>query len=216
MQAFIEMFINKFGYLSVALLIAVENIFPPIPSEVILLYGGFATTKSNLNVVLVILFATIGSVFGAIVLYLLGRILTPARMEFLINKYGKFLRLKMEDIEKAEKWFNTKGSLTVFFCRFIPIIRSLISIPAGISKMSLPKFFFYTTVGTAIWNTVLVYLGAITGENWHSIEAIFDKYSKVFYVLIAVAGIAFLVWFFWLRHRKTKIVIFKKSKNTKD
>ena len=134
MQEFIIQIIENWGYLGVGLLIAIENIFPPIPSEVILAFGWFMTTKTALNVVGVIIAATLGSTIGAIVLYLIGKILNKERLEKIVSgKIGKVLRLKKEDIEKADKWFDTKGQKTVFICRFIPIVRSLISIPAGMS-----------------------------------------------------------------------------------
>ena len=140
MQEFIIQIIENWGYLGVGLLIAIENIFPPIPSEVILAFGGFVTTKTALNVVGVIIAATLGSTIGAIVLYLIGKILNKERLERIISgKIGKVLRLKKSDIEKADKWFDTKGQKTVFICRFIPIVRSLISIPAGMSEMKMWK-----------------------------------------------------------------------------
>ena len=170
MQEFIISMMNQFGYIGVFLLIAIENIFPPIPSEVILLFGGFMTTYSKLNIVLMIIFATLGSLIGAIVLYYVGKILNKERLKKIVSgKIGKILRLKNSDIDKADQWFDTKGNKTVFFCRFVPIVRSLISIPAGMSEMPMGKFLLYTTVGSLIWNTVLIILGAIVGENWTSI-----------------------------------------------
>ena len=134
MQEIIITLINKFGYLAISFLIALENIFPPIPSEIILTFSGFMTIHTKLNIIWVIISATIGSVVGAFILYKIGNILNKERMEKLIkSKVGKVLRLKKKDIEKADYWFDTKGSITVFFCRFIPIVRSLISIPAGMS-----------------------------------------------------------------------------------
>ena len=160
MQDIVIQIIENWGYIGVAMLIAIENIFPPIPSEVILAFGGFMTTKTTLNAIGVIIAATIGSVVGAIVLYLIGRILNKERLERIVSgKIGKVLRLKKEDIEKADKWFDTKGQKTVFICRFIPIVRSLISIPAGMSEMPFIKFLIYTILGSTIWNTVLVLLG---------------------------------------------------------
>lgn len=141
MQEIIINLMNQFGYIGIFLLIAIENIFPPIPSEVILTFGGYMTTYSNLNVPLVILSATLGSLLGAIVLYAIGKILNKERlMKIVSGKVGKILHLKKEDIESADKWFDTKGEKCVFFCRFIPIVRSLISIPAGMSEMNIPKF----------------------------------------------------------------------------
>ena len=127
MEELILSIMNQFGYIGVLLLIAIENVFPPIPSEVILLFGGFMTTYTELNVIGMILFSTLGSLIGAIVLYYVGKILNKERLKKIVSgKVEKILRLKNEDIEKADHWFDTKGNKTVFFCRFIPIVRSLI------------------------------------------------------------------------------------------
>ena len=204
MEEFILSMMNQFGYIGVFLLIAIENIFPPIPSEVILLFGGFMTTYSELNIVLMIIFATLGSLIGAIVLYYIGKILNKDRLKKIISgKIGKILRLKNSDIDKADQWFDTKGNKTVFFCRFIPIVRSLISIPAGMSEMPMGKFLLYTTVGSLIWNTVLIILGAIVGENWTSILNIFDTYSHMVAILLILIFVVF-IYIFYKKKKKTK------------
>ena len=202
MQEWIIQIMNQFGYVGIALLIAIENIFQPIPSEVILTFGGFMTTYTSMNVWLVALFANIGSVIGAIVLYGIGRLLTPQRFAWIIDKWGRLLRIKKQDIKKAEKWFNRRGSLTVFFCRFIPIVRSLISIPAGMAHMNIGKFLIYTTLGTSIWNIILVYLGAYAGANWESILKYMNTYSYIAVAVLAVAGIGFVIWF--IKKRKNR------------
>lgn len=202
MQNFLEEIINQFGYAAIVVLIAVENIFPPIPSEVILTFGGFMTAATDMTVTGVIIASTAGSVGGAVVLYYLGSILGAERMKRIVMKYGKWLRLTTDDVDKSYGWFNKYGSWTVFFCRFIPLIRSLISIPAGMSRMSMLKFLVLTTIGTFIWNTVLVNLGASVGENWEDIVAVMDVYSNIAYAVIAVLGIAFLVWFVYFRPKK--------------
>lgn len=202
MQNFLEEIINQFGYAAIVVLIAVENIFPPIPSEVILTFGGFMTAATDMTVTGVIIASTAGSVGGAVVLYYLGSILGAERMKRIVMKYGKWLRLTTDDVDKSYGWFNKYGSWTVFFCRFIPLIRSLISIPAGMSRMNMLKFLVLTTIGTFIWNTVLVNLGASVGENWEDIVAVMDVYSNIAYAVIAVLGIAFLVWFVYFRPKK--------------
>ena len=170
MQEFIIEMMNNFGYFGIFFLIALENVFPPIPSEVILLFGGFMTTYTKLNIAIVIIAATLGSLLGAIVLYYIGKILNKERLKKIVSgKIGKILRLKEEDIEKADIWFDTKGQKTVFFCRFIPIVRSLISIPAGMSEMKMQKFLIYTTIGSLIWNTVLTIAGSVASQNWESL-----------------------------------------------
>lgn len=199
MQKYIE-----FGYLIIFLLIAIENIFPPIPSEVILTFGGYLTTKFELTLWLVVLAATAGSVFGAIVLYGVGRIFSPERLERWLNgRLGRMLRLKGEDVLKAQQWFDTRGKSTIFFCRFIPVIRSLISIPAGMTRMKMPVFLFYTTVGTFIWNTVLVSLGAAAGAAWEKVSGYMDVYSRIGVVVLGII-IAIFVFVFYKKRQKQK------------
>jgi len=197
MQEWVISIMNIYGYWGVMLLIAIENIFPPIPSEVILTFGGFMTTVENadMKVWMVILFATIGSVCGAVILYIVGRILDTKRIERIVDKWGSILHLKTKDVQKAEDWFNRFGGLTVFFCRFIPIIRSLISIPAGMAKMRFTSFLLLTTIGTAIWNVVLVNLGAFAGDNWKTVANYIATYSNITLAILIIATVAFLIWF---------------------
>ncbi len=205
MEEFVISIMNQYGYFGIFFLIFIENIFPPIPSEVVLLFGGFMTTYSKLGVPLMILFSTLGSVVGAIVLYYVGKILNKERLKKIVSgKIGKILRLKASDIEKADHWFDTKGNKTVFFCRFIPVVRSLISIPAGMSEMAMPKFLLYTTIGSAIWNTVLLVIGNRVGKNWKDILGVMDQYSHIVLILLIILFVAFLVYFFYFRSRKKK------------
>ena len=178
MQEFIINIMNSYGYLGVFLLILIENIFPPIPSELILLFGGFMTTYTKLNIIGMIISSTLGSLIGALLLYKIGTIFSKEKLKILISgKLGRVLKLKNRDIDNANKWFTNKGKKTVFFGRFIPLIRSIISIPAGINKMNISKFITYTLLGSAIWNLVLIILGHIVGRNWKVILKIFKLYS---------------------------------------
>lgn len=205
MQEFIISLMGQFGYFGVFFLIALENVFPPIPSEVILLFGGFMTTYTSLNIALMVVAATLGSLLGAIVLYYIGKILNKERLKKIVSgKVGKVLRLKEKDIDMADHWFDTKGNKTVFFCRFIPIVRSLISIPAGMSEMPMAKFLLYTTVGSVIWNTVLIVIGNRVGENWESILGVFDQYSHIVLILLILIFVLFIVWFYTKKQKKKK------------
>ena len=205
MQEFIISLMGQFGYFGVFFLIALENVFPPIPSEVILLFGGFMTTYTSLNIALMVVAATLGSLLGAIVLYYIGKILNKERLKKIVSgKVGKVLRLKEKDIDMADHWFDTKGNKTVFFCRFIPIVRSLISIPAGMSEMPMAKFLLYTTVGSAIWNTVLIVIGNRVGENWESILGVFDQYSHIVLILLILIFVLFIVWLYTKKQKKKK------------
>jgi len=202
MENWIIEFMEKFGYFGILLLIAVENLFPPIPSEVILTFGGFMTTKTELTPFGVIVVATLGSVVGAIILYYIGRIVSVERLEKIVDRWGKVLRVKKEDLHRADAWFDKHGNKAVFFCRMIPLIRSLISVPAGMSGMKLTPFLLYTTLGTIIWNTLLVMLGTTLGDRWEDIVEFMDVYSNIAYAIIAI--IALVVLGMYLRRFRKK------------
>lgn len=195
MENWIISLMEQYGLWGIFFLIALENIFPPIPSEVILTFGGVMTGQTDLTVTGVVLVSTAGSVVGAVVLYGIGLILDVKTMEKIIGRYGKFLRLKNEDIHRADAWFDKYGVWTVFLCRMVPLIRSLISIPAGMSNMNFLLFLLFTTAGTLIWNTVLVNLGAAFSDSWHTIVEYMDVYSNVVYAILAVILIAAIIWF---------------------
>lgn len=195
---------ESYGYLGIFFLIFVENVFPPIPSEVVLLFGGAMTAHTSLSVPMVIVMATIGSLMGAIVLYLLGRLLKAERLRRLFSgKFGRILRLKPEDVDKATLWFTKYEKKAVLICRCIPIVRSLISIPAGIAEMNFPLFLLLTALGSAVWNTVLVCVGAFLGEQWDRALPYLDKYSHLILILCVIAAVA-LVAYLVIRNRKKK------------
>lgn len=207
MQDWIIQIMDQFGYVGILLLIAIENIFPPIPSEVILTFGGFLTTYTSMKVWGVILAATVGAVIGALVLYSVGRFFSRERIEgWLDGRLGQILHFKRQDVERAANWFENKGRITVFVCRFIPIIRSLISIPAGMTKMPLGIFLLYTAAGTFLWNMVLVYLGAFAGSSWERVAAFIDLYASITLVVLVIVFLIGGVFFY-----KTRIA--KKQNN---
>lgn len=203
METWITSIMADFGYIGIFLLIMIENLFPPIPSEIILTFGGFMTTVSPLNVVMVIIVATLGSVVGAILLYKVASYFGKERLMHIVLKYGRVLRLKESDIERAESFFLKYGSWAVFLCRMIPLIRSLISIPAGMTKMKMSRFLILTTAGSLLWNTVLIGLGALLGESWGEIVVFMDSFSTVIYSIIAVITLLGLGFFFRARFKKT-------------
>ncbi|CAK21307.1 DedA family protein [Listeria welshimeri] len=203
METWITGIMADFGYIGIFLLIMVENLFPPIPSEIILTFGGFMTTVSSLNVVMVIIVATLGSVVGAILLYKVASYFGKERLTKIVLKYGRILRLKESDIERAESFFLKYGSWAVFLCRMIPLIRSLISIPAGMTKMKMSRFLVLTTAGGLLWNTVLIGLGALLGESWNEIVVFMDSFSTIIYSIIAGLLIVGLAFFIRARFKKT-------------
>ena len=204
MQQFILHIIEQFGYLGVFFLILIENVFPPIPSEVILLFSGFFSTYTNLSVLYMIVASTLGSFLGAIILYYIGKIFNKERLKKIVNgRLGKILFLKEKDIDKADEWFDNKGNKSVFFCRFVPIVRSLISIPAGMSEMPMGKFIIYTICGSMIWNTVLICLGYKLGDNWEYVLTILDKYQMVVIVILVII-FGYVIIKFYRKKRKSK------------
>ena len=203
MQNMIVSIIENFGYLGVMFLIAIENIFPPIPSELILVFGGFITTKMQVNLFMMIIFSTLGSLCGALSLYYIGRILNKDRLKNIIGgKTGRFTGLKQDDVDKATAWFDKKGYTAVFYCRFIPIVRSLISIPAGMNKMNIMKFSFYSVMGSTIWNVILLILGNKVGENWKIITIIIDKYSIIILCILVFIVVLLVIKFYFKRIKK--------------
>jgi len=190
-------FIGSYGYISIFILIAVENVFPPIPSEIILAFGGFMTTYSELTILGVVLSATAGSVIGASILYYIGYLLNLKRLNEVVNRYGGVLGLKAQNIHKAFSLFRRYRYRAVFLCRMVPIIRSLISIPAGMSRMKFGMFILLTAAGTFLWNILLVSGGALLGESWEDVLAFIKLYQEITYLLLALVGAAYLlIWFY--------------------
>ncbi|KPC73814.1 alkaline phosphatase [Thermoactinomyces vulgaris] len=203
MESWITDFMEEFGYLGIFLMIALENLFPPIPSEIVLSFGGFMTTQSDLTVTGVVIASTLGAVVGAIALFYIGRLLDVERLERIVERWGHLLRTDKEDIHKANAWFHRYGIWTVFFCRMVPIVRSLISIPAGMAKMNFPLFLLFTAVGSLIWNMVLVNLGAALGASWSKVLEYMSVYQDIVIVIVGALLIVGAVWFF-RRNRSQK------------
>ncbi|MEU7997578.1 DedA family protein [Micromonospora sp. NPDC049060] len=178
------------GAPGVGLAVALENLFPPIPSEVILPMAGFTAAQGRMNLFAAILWSTIGSVVGAVVLYHVGAALGRDRVRAIA---ARLPLVKVSDIDRTEAWFARHGAKTVFLGRMIPIFRSLISIPAGVERMPLATFLLYTTLGSLIWNTLFVMAGYLLGENWHSVEAYAGTFQKVVIVACALAAGYFVV-----------------------
>lgn len=191
MLQWITNIMNSMGYLGIVFLMFLENVFPPIPSELIMPFAGFTATQGKLSLVGVIMAGTVGSVLGALPLYYAGKLMGEARLKAWADKYGKWLTVSGSDIEKAKGWFDRQGGKAVFFCRLVPGVRSLISIPAGMSGMSLPLFLLYSVLGTGLWAGVLAYVGQLLGKNYKEV----DQYlGPVAYVVLGLLLVAFAVW----------------------
>jgi membrane protein DedA with SNARE-associated domain len=169
--------------------IALENLFPPLPSEVILPLAGFTAARGGMSLLAAVAWTTIGSVVGALALYWVGALLGRER---IVAIAAKLPLVKVSDIGKTEQWFARHGTKAVFFGRFIPVFRSLISVPAGIERMPVATFLALTSLGSLIWNTLFVLAGYLLGENWHVVTEYVELYSKgvAIAVVLAVAGFA--------------------------
>jgi len=177
--------IESTGYFGIVFLMFLENIFPPIPSEFIMPLAGFMASKEQRTLSGVVLAGTIGSVLGALALYYAGYFIGEQRLKRLIDKYGRWLTISLEDLERAKGWFAKHGRLAVLVCRLVPGIRSLISIPAGIARMPLVSFLFYTAIGSGFWTAMLAYGGYVLGDKFQQVEKYLNPVSYV--VLLAIA-----------------------------
>ena len=193
LSAWVLIIMAKFGYLGIIFAMFAENVFPPIPSELIMPAAGFAVARGDLNLILVILAGTLGSVLGALPLYYLGRLLNEDRLMLFTEKYGKYVFVKPSDIRSSSIWFDKHGNKAVFFGRMVPGIRSFISIPAGMSKMPILPFLAFTALGSSIWTTLLTVAGYYFGENYEVIETMLAPYSKGFLLLAVVIIIAWFI-----------------------
>ena len=192
--------IETLGYPGLTVLVALENVFPPIPSEVILPLAGFLTGQGRFSFVLVLIASTLGSLIGALILYAIGVALGRGGIRRLFEKYGYLALLTTEDLTRAEVWFDRWGPIAVFTGRLVPVVRSLVSIPAGYRRMPLMQFIPLTIFGSLLWNGALVSLGWAFGENWHAIE---EYVGVLQYVVIAVVAFL-LVRFVWTRLRQRR------------
>lgn len=193
MSAWILAIIEKLGLVGVALMMFLENVFPPIPSELIMPMAGFASAMGSMSLVAVIMAGTIGSVLGALPLYYLGTTLDEPRLMALTQKYGKYLLIKPDDIKNAQKWFDKYGKAVVFFGRMIPAIRSLISIPAGMNRMPMLPFLVLTAVGSAVWTSLLAYAGYVLGANYDKVAEFIAPISTAVGVAVAVGVVLFVI-----------------------
>ena len=188
---------EQLGYLGIALLMFLDNIFPPIPSEIIMPSAGYTASQGQLLLSGVIVAGCIGSLVAAALLYWIGYLFNHDAIFRFVDRYGKYLFIQSEDVKKSLRWFEKYGHRIVFLGRMIPAVRSLISIPAGMSRMPFWKFMLYSSLGTIIWTTFLAYVGFYFGENQALMQQIF---SQVGYVIITIVILALS----WLLYRKLK------------
>ena len=187
--------VEALGPIGVAALVTLENLFPPIPSEIVLPLAGFVAATGESNVVVMIAAATVGSMIGAYLLYGIAAAFGPVRLRTLVTRYGKWFSLTVEDLDRSEGWFDRYANRAILICRCIPLMRSLISVPAGLRRSPLVPFSIYTLIGSLVWNTALVMAGYLLGDNWKSAERPLELMQNA---VLAVIGVA-VAWFVWRR-----------------
>jgi membrane protein DedA with SNARE-associated domain len=191
---------SSLGYWGIGLLMFLENVFPPIPSELIMPLAGFAVSQGEMNFFGAVLAGSIGTVLGALPWYYIGRLLGEERLKTLADRYGRWLTVTSKEIAKADHWFDRHGSKAVLFGRLIPAVRTLISLPAGISGMNMSMFLLYSSLGTVIWTTLLTYAGYALGSNYELVDQYMAPGSKI---VVSVLGISFLVWVIRRKQRRS-------------
>ena len=197
LASWVQDVINQFGYFGVALLVIIENVFPPIPSEIVLPFAGFVAqqgagaAQSDTSVIGMMIAATIGSVVGALILYFVSAAIGPDRLRAFVEKFGKWCGVKAADLVRAEAWFDRRSSLAVLVGRCVPLIRSIVSIPAGFRRMKLSSFVVLTALGSAVWNIALIGAGAVLKDQWDRV----GDYVGVFQWVVILAIVVFVVRF---------------------
>lgn len=181
------------GYPGLGLVMVLENVFPPVPSEIVLPLAGYMTLQGHFTLVGVTAVGTLGSVIGALILYALGWWLDESRVRHLLRHYGRYAMLGEEDLDRALNWFNRYGQPTIFFARLVPIVRSLISVPAGLARMSMFRFLAFTAFGTGLWSFILAWAGKMLGVNWSRVTGFVSHYQDVVIILAAALVLLFLV-----------------------
>ena len=184
---------QQLGYAGVVLLMFLENVFPPIPSEIIMPAAGFAAARGELSLTGVIIAGGVGSVLGAVVLYYVGRLLNEERLIALTDRYGKWLLISSDDIRQADDWFDRHGPKIVFFGRLLPGVRSLLSIPAGMANMPMGQFLLYTSLGTTLWSGLLAVAGYQLGANYEQIEGWIAPISQIILGICILLAVIFIL-----------------------
>jgi membrane protein DedA with SNARE-associated domain len=185
--------VERLGYLGVAMLVALENVFPPIPSEVVLGLAGYTASRGEAWVVGMIIAATIGSVVGAWILYGLAAAIGPVRLRAITIRYGTWIGFGESDLDRAEAWFDRRSRIAVLVCRCVPLIRSLISIPAGFRRMPLGAFTLFTLVGSLVWNTALVTAGYLLADQWEKVLEFTEPFQTVVVAVLGVVVVALVI-----------------------
>ncbi|MBD2017279.1 DedA family protein [Microcoleus sp. FACHB-53] len=200
MKEWIINIMTSLSYWGIGLLMFAENLFPPIPSELIMPLAGFTVSQGKMSFVPAVLAGVIGTIIGALPWYYAGKLVGEERLKALADKYGKWITVSSQEIDKVTRWFDRYGNKAVLLGRLVPGIRTLISLPAGLSNMPLVPFLIYSTLGTTIWVMLLTFLGFILGDNYELVDEYLAPVSKIVLVFLIVAFIAWVV----IKQKKAK------------
>jgi membrane protein DedA with SNARE-associated domain len=193
LASWVQDVIERLGAVGVALLVILENVFPPIPSEIVLPFAGFVAQRGDGTVVVMIFAATIGAVVGALILYGIAAVIGPERLRAFVVRFGRWFGVKPADLQRAEEWFDRHAVAAVLLGRCVPLIRSVVSVPAGFRRMRLAPFLLFTAIGSTVWNTALIGAGAVLGNQWERVEPYVATLQWVVVALIAIFVIRFAV-----------------------
>lgn len=198
MAQWITDIMDSLGYLGIAFLMFLENLFPPIPSELIMPFAGFTVAQGKMNFALVVLAGLVGTLLGALPWYYVGYAFGEERIKHFADRYGRWLTITSRDIEKANRWFDKNGKKAVLTGRLVPGVRTLISLPAGLNRMPFLPFLFYTSVGSLVWIGLLTFAGYALGNNYELVEEYIKPISTLVLVTLVVGAI------FWVVKRKMR------------
>lgn len=193
--------IDALGYAGVAFLVALENVFPPIPSEVVLPLAGFVAGRGDASLPGMIAAATLGSIVGALILYAVAAAIGPERLREFVIRYGKWFTIREADLVRAEEWFDRRSDAAVLVGRCVPLVRSIVSVPAGFRRMPIVRFIILTALGSLVWNTALIGAGAALGDNWDKV----GDWVGLFQIVVVITIVGLVLWFLFARFVKPRM-----------
>tara|TARA_Y100000992_G_scaffold260912_1_gene196051 strand:- start:33 stop:692 length:660 start_codon:yes stop_codon:yes gene_type:complete len=196
---------STLAYLTICLAMFLENIIPPIPSEIIMPLGGFFVYREKLNFFILVFWGLFGTILGSLPWYYLGKLVNEKKLSKFLDKRGKYLGITSKDLSKSKLWFDKYGVSLVFWGRLVPGIRTLISVPAGMELMPLRKFLIWTTLGSLIWVAILTYAGFVLGDNWQVIESYLDQYKYIVKPVLIVLILYLLFKFVFGVYKRNRI-----------
>ncbi|REH79212.1 DedA family protein [Staphylococcus felis] len=204
MEQIITDLISRWGYMAIFILILLENVLPVVPSEIILTFAGLMSVKSGLSIPILFIISTIASFIGLLILYYVCRLIHEERIYRFVDRQSKWLKLKGKDVKRANDWFKRYGAWAVLLCRFIPVLRVLITIPAGINKMNVVQFIVLSLLGTTIWNFALILLGRLLSDSFDTLMTGLHTYAYIMYIAIFIALLYFVYRLIFRKRRHVK------------